>query len=170
MTKISDVEVVRLTAIANMLDDVQENAFDLDFWVDRLPEPAQTRLFGLIETKPACGFAGCAIGWAIHKKVIPGLALHRVSSTRWASMAFEPRYTVDGKTYHQFEAVAKALGISIKMAEHLFYSPTYKTRPTTEMVATRIRRLVAKVEAIRARDRKKAQKPLPESLRKLVEV
>lgn len=53
------------------------------------------------------------------------------------------------------------------MAEYLFMSDHYKVHATPEMVASRLRRLAAKVEAIRARDR---AKPLPESLRRLVEV
>jgi hypothetical protein len=148
MKQIAKVEVVRMNALATMLDDVQENNFDLDHWCTREEEPAEYRFFGLIESKPACGFAGCAIGWAIHTKLIPNLKW-KYGSPAYAASA-------DGETYNGFYAVAEAFGITPRMAEFLFLAERYKVRATTEMVASRIRRLVAKVEAIRARDRKKA--------------
>lgn len=169
MAKIFDVEVVRLRALADLLGRVPEKDFDLSSWVGQEPKEAVTKFFGLVEVQPACGFAGCAVGWAVHTKLFPGLVF--APSLSDPEIMVPAMYDRTGNMVARgWAAVEKLFGISSSMAEYLFMSDHYKVHATPEMVASRLRRLAAKVEAIRARDRVKAQKPLPESLRRLIEV
>lgn len=170
MTKISDVEVVRLKALADLLDDVPEKDFDLATWVGQEPREAVTKFFGLVEVAPACGFAGCAVGWAIHSRLFPQLGF--TPSLSDDEILVPAMYSADGEMIARgWDAVEKIFGISDNMAHFLFMSDRYKVRASTEMVANRLRRLAAKVEAIRARERRKAvNSVLPDSLKKLVQI
>jgi hypothetical protein len=144
MKQIANVEVTRLKALAAMLDDVQENQFDLKAWVTRVPRRARTFLG--YKTDPGCGFAGCAMGWAAYNNLFPNFS------------------TYDGQVYlkdasgyphRDWAAVMKLLGINHRMALYLFGHLSYKQHATTTAVADRIRRFVGKIEALRARDRRR---------------
>src|SRR5262249_52872512 len=104
----------------------EEGRFDLSEW-------DTTKGDGLYEAfNPGftCGFAGCAIGWAAHARIIPGLGMHGT------------RPSFDGED--GWEAVAKAFGLSKGEALELFAEGSYRESPTPRDVAGRIRRLLAK--------------------------
>jgi hypothetical protein len=142
MKQIANVEIIRLRAIADLLDDVQENQFDLKAWVTQRASPPITRFFGLIQTDPGCGFAGCAMGWAAHVELFPDFVFK------------------SGKVHYRgltdFHATAAVIGTNYSMAMYLFHPEHYRPNPTTTIVATRIRRFVTKIEAIRRRDQRRA--------------
>lgn len=159
MKQIAGVETARLTALADYLDfEVPAADFDLRAWVGRLPMAPKTTLFGLVELDPGCGFAGCAMGWAGYSRLFPGFYACNDGSLRY----YTPPHTFE--PYKNWMAVHKLMGINDSVGAHLFCVSGYKVKATTAMVATRIRRFVAKIEAIRARDRRRAE-PKQYSLR-----
>jgi hypothetical protein len=164
MEQLPNVEIGRLTAIADMLDDVVEKDFVFDQWVSRLPKAAKTTLFGLIETRPACGFAGCAMGWAAHNKLFPGFAIERIALLHkdFEDQYMSLQYNVDGDIYYSNQAVQMLLKINHRTVWFLFSPGAYKAYnlTTTTMVAQRIRRFVAKVESWKERDRRRAVAPV----------
>ncbi len=142
MKQIAAVEVERCYALADLLDKVPDETFDLRSWVLWMPKDRQTRLFGLIETSPACGFAGCAMGWAAHARIFPGFYLHN------GNILYNP----EGRTPSAcWRAVSAVMGINLHIALYLFAAIKYKTHATPTMVADRLRRFARKIEAIRAR-------------------
>jgi len=149
MKQIAAIKLERFVALANLLDAVPAKDFSLRKWVQRMPRVQRTMLFGLMEIQPACGFVGCAMGWAAHEKIIPGLELYDNNLI----------YEENGqRALISWEAVMAAMGIvgNTKFAEYLFYSTSYKTDPPPARVAKRLRRFIRKIEAIRARDRRRA--------------
>ena len=149
MKQIAAVELERFEALANLLDVVPAKDFYLRTWVQRIPTKRKMMMFGLVKIRPGCGFAGCAMGWAAHEKIIPGLELNGGGLI----------YQKNGqRALINWEAVMAAMGIvgNAKFAEYLFYSPNYKIEPSPAMVAKRLRRFIRKIEAIRARDRRRA--------------
>lgn len=144
MKQIAMVETARMSILADFLDTVPANDFHIEMWALRLPRPARTILFGLIETKPACGFAGCAVGWAVHSKLFPQLT--------WGGNGRSADYVAfEGSV--GFEATDKFFGIN--NSSYFFHGERYITAPTPADVALRLRRFVSKIEAIRARDRRR---------------
>src|SRR5689334_11710924 len=64
----------------------------------------------------ACGFAGCAIGWAIHGRLFPEL--------RWNKRTFVERHfgyaqhpVLVGRGVTDYEAIAQVFGITTREAE-----------------------------------------------------
>lgn len=156
MKQIAAVELERFEALADLLDIVPAKDFYLRTWVRSLPRIQTTKLFGLIETQRACGFAGCAIGWAAHEGIIPGLELSG------GTVIFKRN---DQKTLDSWNAVMAAMGIQTQsFVQYLFYSDSYKTEPGPRVVAKRLRRFIGKIEAIRARDRRKIAAPVQRKL------
>ncbi len=142
MKQLQNVKVARMRQLANYLETVTPDQFDLSRWESEAYVPARTLLWGLIEIQPACGFVGCAMGWAAHSKLFPGLAI-----------------TANGVLYYKgssaFHAAAKVFNISIRSAEFLFTPEMYKDGDFTEpgVVADRLNRYADKVESRRNRDR-----------------
>lgn len=149
MRQIAHVETARMTALAEYLDtDVPARDFDLRTWISRVPHKRKTILFGLIQTRPECGFAGCAMGWAAYSGMFPGF----IACTDG---------TIQYRGQINFFAVMKLLGISYNMVVFLFHPKGYKVNATPEMVASRLRRLVVKIKAIRAREQRRAVHSTP---------
>lgn len=143
MKQIDNVEIGRLKALTDLLDTVPIKQFDMDGWQIEAPRAPSHRFFGLIQTDPGCGFAGCAMGWAAHDAIIPGLYIeHGVL-----------KYHHGGLILTNFDAVEAATGLSYEMAVYLFHPKKYQVYPVTpEVVARRLRRFITKIEAIRRRD------------------
>lgn len=149
MKQIALVETARLTALAEYLDnDVPATDFNLRTWRHRRPKERKTILFGLIETDPGCGFAGCAMGWAAHSGMFPGLTFDN-----------DGRLIYSGT--RNWKAAMVLMGIEQNMAVFLFHPHRYKVNATPQTVAKRIRRLVLKITAIRARDQRRAAHAAP---------
>jgi hypothetical protein len=148
MKQIANVEIIRLKALADMLDDVQENQFDLKSWVTSVPRRARTMLLGLVETDPGCGFAGCAMGWAAYNNLFPNFFTYD-------KQVYLKDASGNHHQYRDWAAVMKLLGINHRMALYLFGALSYKQHATTTVVANRIRHFVGKIEALRARDRRR---------------
>ena len=154
MKQIAAVELERCYALADLLDTVPDKDFDIRCWVGRRELGRKTMLFGMIETHPGCGFAGCAIGWAAHCDIFPGFYIDSNGS-----IVYDPE---PGRVYKQknWHAVMTVMGINQDMAEYLFYPNGYKLDATPAMVAERLRRFASKIAAIRARDRRKVAAPV----------
>lgn len=152
MKQISNVEIVRLRAIADLMDTIQPKRFNLNSWVTELPQPAK-KFLGLFQIEPECGFAGCAMGWAAHERL-------------FANFTVKDHYPVyfdaHNKKHTLWDAVTVLLGISSSMAIYLFGENQYKLFATPDMVSVRIRKFISKIEAIRARDRRRqaGEKPV----------
>lgn len=135
MQQLSKVEIGRMRQLADYLETVPVNRFDLKEWEVEKYEPAKTFLFGLIEIEPECGFVGCAMGWAAHSKLFAGLRIDEDG-------------VLEYKGFAHFKAAAKVLGISKKNAEFLFAHEWYdKYHSAPGDVAARLRRFADRVES-----------------------
>lgn len=133
MKQLSQVEIGRMRQLADLLEAVPPSSFTLDDWEAQPETPAKTMLFGLIELEPACGFSGCAMGWAAHSGLFPGLSID------------------DGvlvyRGYSSFRAAAKVMGVTENVAHFLFDPSLYEDAcPEPGDVAERLRRFADKVE------------------------
>lgn len=146
MKQIAMVETARLTALAEYLYTVPSQNFNLRSWVTRIPRKATTTLFGLIEISPGCGFAGCAMGWAAYSQIFPDFTVQSDGHLT---------YLKNGLKCMDWDAAKAVLGLNSNMAYHLLSAKAYKITATPAMVADRLTRLVTKIEAIRARNRRR---------------
>lgn len=139
------VQVDKLRELANFLREVPPSQFDLREWEVRQEVPAKTIFFGLIETQPACGFAGCAMGWAAHSEKF-GM------------------YIDDGDIVYNgdigWKAVCQVFGITELVAMHLFSESRYAGTATPGEVASRVNKYANQVEVSRLR--KRTIKPVAE--------
>jgi hypothetical protein len=145
MTKLSEVRIDRLTKLADYLDTVPPEQFNIGVWQDK--------------DYKECGFAGCAVGWAINAKLFDGFEFGRSLFHRSTVPTYERR--------SDWEAVARlfklrppsrrgapADGLAIWLFHHKSYLRGYKHLLVSEiktitpaMVAARIRKLVQKIES-----------------------
>lgn len=156
------MNIDRLTKLADLLDTVPVDKFDLNYWGE-----ARTRYSPAPEhldiAKDECGTTACACGWAC---TIPefreaGLHLELVSSVWRPSydLVYEKteldRLPMGKVTYTNLSAAAAFFDLSRDAAERLFYPDSY-FRPedwddpdrdgyatTPAEVAARIRELIA---------------------------
>jgi len=108
----------KLLEIANMLDVLKPTnkmAFDMSSW----------------KRKDGCGTTCCAIGWAVHKKMMP-----KSFKIVKGMHSLVPRY----KGSRGMNAVQKYFNIPYDDAEHLF-APS-KLEETPKVVSNRIRKYV----------------------------
>lgn len=135
MKQLSKVEIGKMRQLADFLETVPVKDFDLSVWVQELEQPPTTYLFGLIQTDPGCGFAGCAMGWAAHSELFDGLHLEG--------------WLIKYKGYTDLEATMKVFGITKRAVDYLFTTWFYKTKFETEPghVADRLNRFADIVEA-----------------------
>lgn len=105
-----------LIDLADYLETVPEADFDMSSWQDEERE---------------CGFAGCAIGWAAHGKVVKGLTLR----------AGQPKFSLGvGRDFSDWTAVEVAFGLRESDAWVLF-GPHNRVTPRQQ--AKRIRDFVS---------------------------
>lgn len=135
MKQLSKVEIEKMRQLAGFLEALEPSQFDLNNWVVQEYAPPTKILFGLIETDPGCGFAGCAIGWAAYSKMFPGLRLSDNS----------PVY----KGEENWNAVMELFNIEYHTALCLFDNGHYKGKGVVSpgRVARRLRRFADKTEA-----------------------
>lgn len=138
MDLLLEVNTERLLKLADFLETVPPEDFSLTDWRTRMPVDA-IRL-GPIVFKQGCGFAGCAMGWAAHSGIFPGLR-----------MAYDGDMIYRGAS--GMSAVCKLLGVTESIGEFLFWESKYADYEPIDPddVAKRIRRLVKKVESRLAR-------------------
>ena len=136
MRQLSNVEIGRLRALAVLLDTVPAERFGLESWASRT-------------VGSECGFAGCAVGWAAHSGIFPGLRFDTEikfgAVPSYADMAYKDRRWV----WIGWEAVVALFGINQHVAEFLFHLDFYYKHPlgpTPRVVARRLRRFADKVE------------------------
>lgn len=156
------VDTEKLLQLADYLETVPPESFDLDGWViqDERAAIPPTMFCGIIPiTKgdPGCGFAGCALGWAAHSGLFPGLTLqNRVPVYRGAS-----QYASADRLFGFDQATPKRNRLKhhrrddyeymTSMSLFLFCPSMYKRGSEPAQVADRIRRVVAKLHARRVR-------------------
>lgn len=115
-----------LTAIADLLEKLPDDRVDMLMWEEKK---------AMAEFNPEtleCGFAGCAIGWAITAGIIPGL---KWMGTHPVDRA--PYYHPDPEEFAEqsWMAVEAALGLNENQAMYLFnadyYVPDENKEPRT---------------------------------------
>lgn len=143
MDQLANVNVARLYQLADFLETVPPEDFDLSAWQDHAPREALA--IGPITFRRACGFAGCAMGWAAHSGLFEGLRINRDNNLVY-------------KGASDIDAAAKVFGITVSVAEFIFYPLSYVGYDPIDPddVARRVRKLAAKVEARVARRSGKA--------------
>lgn len=167
MRQVDAVKLDNIHHMADMLDKVKPWEFDLSEWVSRNPRDAK-KFLGLFTTDPGCGFAGCAMGWAAHQHTFPGLSLMTIKDgSKWAGMQVIAYVDDEGKLSTGFTAACRVFKISLRSAEYFFHPQSYSiVEVSPAMVASRLRRFAAKIEAIRAR----VKRPDISALKKFTEV
>lgn len=131
----------RLLKLADFLETVPAKAFNIRNWQR---DPA-TKPEG--KTPGECGFAGCAVGWAVHAKLFRGL---KFGEYEYGSNV--PHYQGE----YEWEAVSTLFDINngcngtgqFQDAEFLFCGLSYDIDPTPKQVAKRIRAFVASNGAV----------------------
>lgn len=125
----------RLLKLADFLEIVREDAFNLSDWKVRdaaKPEGG----------KPGdCGFIGCAVGWAVHQKMFRGLRFGRPIIESPNDIYYKP----SPKAYknHGWAAVTAVFDIDRYEADHLFDKYEYRDDERTSVnIAKRIRKFV----------------------------
>ena len=132
MKMLSQVQTGRLYQLADFLETVPPEDFDLRWWRTREPIPA-VRL-GRVFFRKGCGFAGCAMGWGLYAGLFP-----------------EARFDAHGEIVFRgatnYDAVGLLLGITGDFAGYLFDEDCYADGATPWRVAQRIRRAADRIEA-----------------------
>lgn len=130
-----------LSILADFLDTVPEEKFDLNHWIDEEPNTGEVMLHQLeIYEKlkdRSCGTTGCAIGWActIPEFVEAGL--------QYDPLMGQPFLQDDPKIV-SFQAVAEVLGLDKEEVESLFLADNYpEDEQSPKHVATKIRLFVS---------------------------
>lgn len=131
MQQLRAVEIGKMRQLADFLETVPPEDFDLGRWRERAPIDAIR--IGPITLRKGCGFAGCAMGWAAHSGIFPGLRL-------------SPKGTLTYRGATEFEAVAKLLSLTPWTAYFLFHKDSYQQHADPAHVADRVRRFAAIVE------------------------
>lgn len=151
------MNIERLTKLAELLDTVPPERFNMDYW------GLASAYSNLKELNVAeCGTSACALGWAcsIPEFQAAGLHLHR-NGTSIRYDHFEPRFKTRSEAYPALEAIyegfkagAKFFGITLEQSEWLFLPREYEPPGfdqdedppiviTPADVAARIRTLIA---------------------------
>jgi len=159
MTMLDKVRTDRMRVLADFLVSDEVGEFDLRNWQTRAFVPG--RKFGPFVAREECGFAGCAIGWAIHKRLFEGL--------RFAPGRLEfrgPDIRLNG--YAGWDAINELFGLPKRgggeLAGYFFAASAYETVASPGHVAARLRRAADIIDARRAR----ARKPLPVVITRLL--
>jgi hypothetical protein len=169
MSMFDHVETGRLTQLADFLESVPPADFNIHEWTERAyeaPSPAEKFLFFTITpASPGCGFAGCAMGWAAHARLFPGLTLQRGTPTFKGAMGYPAADKLFGLapgTRRKMKLFVDRRG-TIATTNTAFYlfgaDQAYKHNPQPADVADRIRRFVAKVESRKARNAARVERP-----------
>lgn len=139
MKQLNQVEIGRMRKLADFLETVPPEDFDLDGWVQQLPQGPKSIFFGLIHRHSGCGFAGCAMGWAAHSQIFSGLRLTRDGD----DIAY--------RGFTGYDAVYALFGIGENQGFFLFSDRRYADDAEPGHVARRLRIFADKVERRLAR-------------------
>lgn len=123
----------RLLKLAAFLETVPARKFYLHVWVKSMPKQAEG------ETEGSCGFAGCAMGWAVHAKLFRGLSFGE-SVEGDDDVNSPPMYNGEAG----LSASSSLFGIANSESFYLFIDESYPNhKATPKQVAKRIRAFVA---------------------------
>lgn len=132
MKQLRAVEIDKMRQLADFLETVPPEDFDLEMWRTRAPRDAIK--IGPITLLKSCGFAGCAMGWAAYRRLFEGLYVNR-----------HDHIVYKGAT--EFKAAAKLFGITMRTAYFLFHEQSYDLdHADPHDVAQRVRRFASIVE------------------------
>ncbi len=140
MQMLSKVEIERMYQLADVLETVPSADFDLGAWCLRQPHTAVT-VTGIV-IRAGCGFAGCAMGWAVHTGMFPGLKVEN------GCLYYRDE---SGLEVTGFDAAATVFGITLRVASFLFAPVQYRFHAPATDVAGRLRRFAEIVERRLAR-------------------
>lgn len=151
MKQLSNVEIEKMRQLADFLETVPPEDFDLDGWVQRSGDPSSV-FFGLIKRRSACGFAGCAMGWAAYTEFFPGLRLTR------------DKKDIAYAGFTGYDAIKALLGINENQGYFLFSPNMYCDEAQPGHVARRLRLFAERVERRLARKNPIALRVVAQSL------
>lgn len=118
----------RLLKLADFLESVPPRKFNLSTWVQSMPTQAEG------DAEGSCGFAGCAVGWAVHAKLFRGLSFGEAEIDDEANRP--PKY----RGFYGFTAIEILFDIEFDEGCHLFDDAAYPNhKATPKQVAKRIR-------------------------------
>jgi hypothetical protein len=140
MQMLNKVEIERMYQLADVLETVPSADFDLGAWCLRQPHTAVT-VTGIV-IRAGCGFAGCAMGWAVHTGMFPGLKVEN------GCLYYRDE---SGLEVTGFDAAATVFGITPSVASFLFAPVQYRFHAPATDVAARLRRFAEIVERRLAR-------------------
>lgn len=126
-----------LLKLATFLDTVPEKAFTIAHWeTGKVTKPEG-------QAPGECGFSGCAMGWAAHEKMFPGLELVKLSIRDDSRCYLRYQDPENHFIYDNFDAAANVMGIEEAAAEYLFSPTEYEGETATPAkVSKRIRDFV----------------------------
>lgn len=130
----------RLLKLADFLDTVPRKKFNLYDWITKKSDNTATT----IDHIKKCGFAGCAVGWAMTLPSFKKAGLKSMGRQQYRfqyGQAFSIPYY---KGKENWFAVAEFFGVVGYDAEELFSVDSYSENATPKMVARRIRKFVKK--------------------------
>lgn len=129
----------RLLKLADFLDTVPRKKFDLYNWITKKSNNTATTIDHIKE----CGFAGCAVGWAM---TLPSFKKAGLKTIKDNNLFYNDEYfsVPYYKGHENWYAVSKFFGISTYDAGDLFRIESYSSNATPKMVARRIRKFVKK--------------------------
>lgn len=136
----------RLLKLADFLETVPRRAFNIDSWQSGTPDKPEGDRPG------ECGFAGCAVGWAVHQKMFRGLHFgdtnKRVPESSVfpgdAQNSYDIYFSEKGAAQKEgYDAAAHVFGLDGYDTRFLFSPNEYSDNPTPKQVAKRIRKFVA---------------------------
>lgn len=155
MKMLHKVEIAKFNKFADFLDRIPPNKFEMHKWGEYKFDGFKLGNLTLI---PECGFAGCAVGWAIHAKLFEGLTWDELLSPT----CHYPLYD----DMHNFHALVALFGLGNPSYDEdharFFFDPYYYRKgeirdgsPSPKQVAARMRTYVKKIEGRIARHKAK---------------
>jgi hypothetical protein len=122
----------RLLKLADILDLVKEDKFDMNRW------------------RSSCGTVACAIGHAAGDEYFRDLGLNLMSTPAFPTGHYSEGFVPEFEGEYNINAAAKLFGIAYSEAEWLFlphsYTQRYIWKVTPSIVAQRIREFVTQTE------------------------
>lgn len=132
MRQLQQVEIAKMRQLANFLETVPVRKFNLDKWDDTYYN--LRTVLSYIGLEKACGFAGCAMGWAAYSELFDGLKLENGM--------------IKYKGYTCFTAAAQLFNINYQTSLYLFDPECYlEYQQQPGYVAARLNKFADKVES-----------------------
>lgn len=105
-----------LLKLADVMDRVPAKSLWMASWQKTPATKPETGVLG------ECGFAGCACGWAVHEKIVPGLEIVEGHSPYNSNIHF---WELSFGEQKSFSAASEAFELTEEQASYLFDPESY---------------------------------------------